>query len=174
MNPVPFSTKQSIIAYLAAEGQTVPEIAAAVELGEEKVANILLDQAFVLRVKELRQKLYSKDAKKAFDDLLPNAQDLIKKIIENPNTKPHLQFQVAQEVFDRSMGKAKQTVEHEGSLLRAVFEKMDQKRDNSVIDVTRIIEPELPALANPNARDADFNENPNTRDAVDDWMEKNL
>lgn len=169
MLEAPFSTKEKVLVYLAAEGFSIDEIAPLVALPLEKVSSMMTDQNMQLRVRELRSKLYSKDANKNFSSMLGGAQDVLKSVLENPNEKTHIRVQVAQEVFDRALGKPKQTIEHEGSMLRSLFEKMDQNG--------QIIEAEfkevLPALSNPNSSNQEEFKNPNLVDPIDDWVNKN-
>lgn len=166
----PNSSKQQIITYLAAEGKSVKEIAENTGMSQSTVKGILSDERVAFDIKHLRFKLHGKGVKERFNDMLPKAQDVAAEILENPNTKSQLKFQVAQEVFDRALGRPKQTIEHEGSMLRTIFEKLDGQRSVSVIDGELVTDVEVPALEPIKEKQL---ENPNNN-PMDDWMNKNM
>lgn len=170
------ANKDHVMVYLAAKGLKTAEIAEAIQLEPATVRLKLSEERVQFEVKTLRYKLYGKDHKKRFQDILPQAVDVTEQILMNPNTKDALRFQAAQEVMDRALGKPKQTVEHEGSLIRSLFEKLDGVKEEPAFDVEAIpialedrIEPAL--LGNPNERTKKTEENPNF---VDDWAKNNL
>lgn len=173
MIEAPFSVKEKILVYLAAEGFVADEISRAVDLPVENVNSMLLEQNVQVRIRDLRAKLYSKDVTKRFNAMLPGAEEVLKEVLENPNAKVEYRMRAAQEVFDRALGKPKQTVEHEGGLLRSVFERLDEQKNGRIIDV-EVTEAELPALSNPNLeKKQPQGDNPNFQDPIDAWVNKN-
>lgn len=160
------SNQQQLLTYLAAEGKNAKEISEALGMSQKSVKAMLTDERIDFDIKHLRYKLYGKGIKEKFQEMLPKAQEAVAEILDNPNTKSNLKFQVAQEVFDRSLGKPKQTVEHEGSLLRAVFEKLDGSRNVSeIIDGEVVLErTALPESDNPNT----------IVNPMDEWINKNM
>lgn len=161
-----------MIVYLAAEGKTNAEIAMVLNITSDTVRLKLGTEQMQFAVKHMRYKLYGKDHKKRFEEILPHAIDVTEEILLDPNAKQATRFAAAQEVMDRTLGKPKQTVEHEGSIVRALFEKLDEKKTvQPIIDVGV---PEL--LENPNNEPViQKYANPNlSSDPVEDWVKKNL
>ncbi len=162
-----------MVAYMAAQGKTNAEIAELLEIDISTVRSRLSDERIQFEVKHLRYKLFGKDHKKRFMDILPHAIDVTENTLLDKNSKSSLRFAAAQEVMDRALGKPKQTMEHEGSLIRALFDKMDGKQEKPVIDV-EAVGPKL--IDNPNGMSIpDISSNPNlSKDSVDEWVNKNL
>lgn len=163
--------RDQTLAYLAATGLTNAQIAESLGLDPKTVRLKLTDERIAFEIKHLRYKLYGADHKKRFNDILPHALDVTEEIVRNPNISPKLKFAAAQEVFDRALGKPKQTVEHEGSLIRALFEKLDAQKSTPVIDVGKET-----VIENPNERiNLPTQANPNRNmDTVEDWISKNI
>jgi len=163
-----------MLCYLAATGLNNSQIARSLGVAPSSITTRLKDEQLQFEIKHLRYKLFGKDHKKRFNDILPHALDVTEEILMNPNTRPQVKFAAAQEVFDRALGKPKQTIEHEGSLVRALYEKLDsQKNSKPVIDVPG----KETIVENPNERlnIVTTEKNPNTSlDAVDSWVSKNL
>jgi len=164
-----------MLIYLAANGFNNTQIASELGISTQTVSNKLQDGRIQFEIKHTRYRLFGANTKKRFDSILPQAIDVTEEIINNPNVKPQLRFQAAQEVFDRSLGKPKQTIEHEGSLVRALYEKLDAK---NVTPVENIKETVIEGVAqNPNTvvPYKKTEDNPNTlTDMVDDFVKKHL
>lgn len=125
-------------------------------------------------VKHVRYKLYGKDHKQRFSQILPHAIDIAEKVLLDPNTKTATKFAAAQEFMDRALGKPKQTVEHEGSLIRSLFEKLDGRANEPAIMEGSFTE--LPE-SNPNeVRQLTPAANPNLQsdNPIDKWADENL
>ena len=186
------ANKDEMLVYLSAKGAKTSEIASALDLTPQTVRLKLADDRVQFEIKRLRYQLYGKDHKKRFQDILPYAMDVTEEILKSPSAKPQLRFAAAQEVMDRALGKPKQTVEHEGSLVRSLLEKLNSKPGQEIIDISPLspdaIAPgtdldnvETPqarvdsqVLGNPNyVTKMNSQENPNFQ-KVDDWMAKNL
>lgn len=160
------TTTQQLIIYLCATGLKPSEIAEQLGISPGYVSNTLKDDRSQFELRKLRHQLYGKDSKRAFNNLLPAATEVISEILENPNAKTSSRLTAAQEVFDRALGKPKQTLELEGSLIKEVFEKLDGRtQQEEPFDVTPQEETEqnLP-LANPNRQ----------ADPIDKWADENL
>ena len=171
------SAQEQALCYFAAQGNmNQQQIAEAVNLSPGTVGQKLKSERIQFEIKHLRYKLYGKDHKKRFQDILPHAIDVVEDVITNPNTKQSIRFAAAQEIMDRALGKPKQTVEHEGSLIRSLFDRLDAKPEEpKPIDVTPI-ENEVPRLRNPNGQvEVENGSNPNLKeDKVDKWIRENF
>ena len=123
------SPKEDTIVYLAAKGMKPAEIAQAVGLTTGHVQSLLNSERLEFEVKHLRYKLHGKDTQKMFRDALPRAIEATIAVMDDPRSKPALILKSAEMVLDRSLGKPKQTIEHEGSLIKKLFEKLDDTKE---------------------------------------------
>lgn len=170
--------KDQMLVFLAASGKSNPEIAEILGIDRSTVRLKLQDSRMQFEVKHMRYKLYGSDHKKRFSEILPHAIDVTEQILKDPNAKQAVRFAAAQEVMDRTLGKPKQTIDHQGSLFRDLIEKLDGKeKEKPIIDVSNIMDASVvPMSENPNERIlADPTTNPNLeKDSIDQWAAKNL
>lgn len=175
--------KYQTIAYLAASGKNPDEIAAVVALKPSTIATLLRSDRMKFEVKHLRYKLYGKDAQKRFRDLLPQAIDVTEQVMCDESAKPATKLEAAKEVFDRAMGRPKQTMEIGGSLIRTLLEKLDGKEGgvSEILDVS-------PVPSTFDSQIPEYKENPNEfvkqeeidrrytvkKDDIDKWADENL
>lgn len=174
------SSKEGTIVYLAAQDKTNKEIAETVGLSVGTVGQKLRDERIQFEVKRLKHRLFGKDiknAKKRFDEMVEKAQDVIEEIIssDNPNQpiKPQLRFQAAQEILDRSLGKPKQTVEHQGSLIGQLFDRLDDPKIRDIIDLPEEGPDELSGFLE-QATETQGQELAPISNDLDSWIDKNL
>jgi hypothetical protein len=175
----PLKNQDEVLVYLAAQGRSPKEIADILGLTAETVRLKLNHERIQFEVKHLRYKLFGKDHKKRFSDILPYAIDATEAILKNPSAKDRTRFAAAQEIMDRALGKPKQTVEHEGSLIRALIEKLDQNGQNEKAQsIDSEVVPELSAGVSTNPNEIsrpDTSKNPNLQtDSIDQWAEENF
>ena len=175
--PKDLPIRDQIVAYLTVEGWTIDEIATAINVMPESIRLKLTDERIIEKQKALSYKLFSEDTDKRLKDILPRALDVLCEILEDTTAKPQIKISAAQDVIDRVLGKPKQTVEHQGSLVRAMLEKLNASPEEAIaVDFTEVSS-ENKLLANPNeARPSpDVRANPNFQeDPVDSWIKKNL
>jgi hypothetical protein len=172
--------RDQAIAYLTVEGWTNDEIATCLNVMPEAIRLKLTDEKILEKMRALQYSLYAEDSKKRFEDILPFAIDALEDIIKNPSVKPQTKMQAVTDCIDRVLGKPKQTVEHEGGLLRAFYERLNNQGNNA--DAIEADFKEIPEdnkrLANPNeviAPHQQIKKNPNlNEDFVDSWMKQNL
>lgn len=168
------SSRENAIIYLSAQGKATSEIAEALGISVSNASKTLREERIQFEIKRLRHKLFGHDTKavkKRFDDMVEGAQNVIQEIIDNPNSavKPQLRFNAAQEVLDRSLGKPKQTVEHQGSLIKELFDRLDDPNSSKIIDIEPM-EDELPALLAQSAEPQKIVE----QQSVDDFIKEHL
>lgn len=132
----PTSPKEETIVYLAAKGMKTPEIAQAVGMSNGQVQALLNSERLEFEIKHLRYKLHGKDTQKMFRDALPKAVEATISILDDPRSKPALILKSAEMILDRSLGKPKQTIEHEGSLIKKLFERLDDTKE--VVEMTEV------------------------------------
>ncbi len=166
------SSRDGTIAYLAAQGKTHAEIAEVLGTTSRTIGAIIATERMQFEIKRTQHKLFGQDNKaiaNQFKDMIPKALDTMREIIDNPNVKPQLRFSAAQEIFDRSLGKPKQTVELEGSLVKDLYDRLDtlKPQDLGVIDITPV-EPEASRPETVDVLPAP------PQDVIDAWIAKNL
>lgn len=166
------SNKDHLVVYLSAHGKSTPEIAEAMGLSPASVKTLLAKEHIQFEIKQLHHKLFGRDVQKRFKEMLAPAQDALEQILVNPNqnTKPGLKFSAAQEVFDRALGKPKQSIEHSGSLVADLIDRLNG--DKPTIDITPKIVKQV-ALDNPNHITERVVDNPNL-DPIDQWAKDNV
>lgn len=151
--------------YCHVQGCSNEAIATELSIPEENVRLKLSTEKLQIYAKHLKYRLTDEDPKKRFSDLLPYAADAIEEALKSPSTKIQTKLAAAQEITDRVLGKPKQTIEHEGSLIRGLIDRLDKKKQNDIIDIQGkiVVDALLPAAE----------DNPNL-DAIDKWAEENL
>ncbi len=151
------SSRENAVIYLAAQGKQQQDIAEAIGCSHSTIANILSKERVQFEIKRVQLKLFGKDNKAfaaQFKEMVPQAIQTIQDVMDNPNSKPQLRFTAAQEILDRSIGKPKQTIEMEHSLVKDLYDRLDATKPQDlgiVVDVTPDPQiqgtdaPELPA-----------------------------
>jgi hypothetical protein len=160
------STRENAVVYLAAQGKNAVQIAEATGSSTRSITVMLQEERVQFEIRRLQHRLFGKDqknVKRRFDDMVEAAQNTIEEIIndDNPNVtiKPQLRFAAAQEILDRSLGKPKQTVETHVSLIKDLFDRLDDPKTKEVIDINEV----------PDALGSGEEVSP-----MDEWAEKNL
>lgn len=114
-----------LVAYLTAAGATPEQISIMIgkEAGEIKAALQIerVDQMML----EVRRKQAGRDIVRRVKELAPKAIEVQEKLLNNELTKDNVRAAIADSILDRAMGKAPQTVEVGGSLLRQVLDRVD-------------------------------------------------
>ena len=127
---------------LSAGGVGVEKIAEVVGVSVERAEVFLNQDRTRIRVSRMREELFGSDPRARATVSAAAAWKVIDDLMSNNATKDSVRLAAAQATLDRAYGKATQTVEVGGSLLRALIEKMDQRqlaggesRERQVIDV---------------------------------------
>ena len=172
------------IAFMLARGLTQTEIAAMLGMNDKEITLIANSDRMKFEVKTLTYKLFGKDVQKKFKDILPEAIEAAVDVMRDPKAKPAVKLGAAMNFMDRALGRPKQTMEVEGSLIRQLFEKLDQKKSSEPIEMgqapEQIVVEEIkePLPQNPNEQGKkDFALNPNLNpdfDKLASWVENNL
>lgn len=162
------------VAYLAARGMSPQEIAEALGLSTQSINALLSQDRMKFEIKVVRHKLFGKEHQKMFKELVPAAAQAVENVLMSRETKPATRLAAAQEIFDRTIGKPKQVIEHEGSLLKELIEKMDNR--GKTIDVSSLPATEVVEYAeNPNQK-VSFSQNDEEKgmNSMDRWVDENL
>lgn len=164
------NSNEKAVAYFAAQGLTIQDISKQTGQPKKKIEALLENERVQFEVRQVRHKLFGKDIQSTFKKLLPVAGEVIENILLSKTAKDSLKFSAAQEVLDRGLGKAVQTVNVRGSLISDIYDKLDGKKSEPIETTVRLIEP-----VNPNETKAvDKVANPNLNDTIDKWAKENL
>lgn len=189
-------TRMQVLAYLAACGKKVTDIAEELGMSQPEVSNILSTERMQFEVNSLKYKMFGQDVQKRFKEILPKAVDVAYEVMVDEKAKPALRLSSAINFMDRALGKPTQQVEVGGSLIKELFDRLDGKAvaarpvteiiieqstlaedvqkelsmpEEVVVDAVREVKEET----NPNGRvKLDRDENPNFN--PDKWVTENL
>ena len=172
------------IAYMAACGATQKDIADAVGMEPGSICKIVNSEKMKFEIERLQHKLFGVDAQARFRNLMPKAINTIESIMDDKRVKDSIRLSAAINLVDRAVGKPAQHLEVGGSLIRQLFEKLDEKhkvidtepvQSHSESDMEKIIE-ECDLGANPNEverRDQEGNPNFDEDDTIEQWVGEN-
>lgn len=168
--PKDFFMKSHPACYLAAFGMRANDIAKELSLSVQKIQMLLNKDHIKVEVKDLERKYASSNIKTKIQALLPESVEVLEEIMMNENARHGDRINAASIIQDRGLGKPKQELDVGISLIREVFEKMDQRAikrekpsDLIIIDstVNSKEEAEVRKLVAP-------------KDSVDTWIDQNL
>lgn len=163
----------TLVAHLAACGLKAKEIAEQVGLSPDTVKRYLASEKIKFEIRRLQHNYFGKDPMRRFQTMIQEAGDVLETVMRDEQIKPSIRVMAADKILDRAVGKPKQFLQVEGSLIRKVYESLDQKNvtpnpnlDKEPIDIEN----------NPNETVIPETENPNAKDDkqvyIDDWVEK--
>jgi hypothetical protein len=181
MQKVSVTPRQRIIAFMAACGAELKDIAVATGYSANWVRNILDRGSTKEEIEKIQYRLFSSQSKKVFEDILPSAIETALKIMLDENQKGGVRLTAAQDFMDRATGKAVQRIEKEetqlvsvligrlqDSLPKAIQGQMkDDEREVTEIVEGDIIEPTAAPTSQP-----DETEKADTE--ISSWVEDNI
>lgn len=167
------------VAHLHAFGADRGQISVMTGLPLDEVGMILglprvKDLAF-----DLQKKHANRDFQNLFMSLVPDAVDTARNLMMDRSVKDSTRLSASLAIMDRALGKPNQNIEVGGSMIRELFEKLDQheaKRVDRAIEVqakqvhNAIEDGEIKETTSP----ADTTEPPGEVDAVDTWIKDHL
>lgn len=163
------SHKHNYIAYLAAKGFGTTEISNETGMSISRISTLLQSERMKFEIRAIQYKLFGKEPSKRFKEILPDAIDLAERVMKDPNVKPSLKLTAAMNFMDRALGKPKQSIEVEGSVLRQLYDKMDGKKEDITVETVKDVEP---LTENPN-KAVEKKPNPNSDDMTQ-WVLNNF
>lgn len=174
----------TLVAHLRACGLQPKEIATQVGLSVSTVNQYLASEKIQFEIRRLQHTYFGKDPMRRFQTMLQEAADVMEETMRDKQVKPSVRVMAADKILDRALGKPKQHLTVEGSLIRKVYESLD---DNTGKKIQTTIEvsgdnPNVRDVAqpgpekNPNEVEKPVRENPNAASDkgayVDDWVEQ--
>lgn len=168
--------KKEIIIYLAAMGKNYTQIGEATGATYLTIRALLELEQTQFQINQIRYKLYGKDVQKTFKELVPEAQELTATILRDEGQRPEVRLSAAKEIFDRALGKAKQTIEHQNSVIGKLYEMLDKTSEKEILDITPsgLLSPPALETAHEETKEEDLNSKPQETDKIDAWAEENL
>jgi hypothetical protein len=123
------------MAYLRVNGATNENIAREVGISLSRVSIISSSPRFKEYVSYLRYKIFGEDTEDRLKKLAPLSVDVITETLKSSIEKGSVKADVAFRLLDRVYGKPQQKIEHTGSGIRELIERIDRSgREANVIE----------------------------------------
>lgn len=175
----------TLVAHLRACGLQPKEIATQVGLSVSTVNQYLASEKIQFEIRRLQHTYFGKDPMRRFQTMLNEAADVMEETMRDKQVKPSVRVMAADKILDRALGKPKQHLTVEGSLIRKVYESLDDntgRKIQTTIEVSgdnpNVREVTAPVVGekNPNEVEKPVKDNPNVASDksayVDDWVEQ--
>ena len=133
--------RHHLIAYLAASGMTMRDIAFRTDLSSVRVQQLLKMPTLKSLVEDERQKLYGDNIEQQIKQEVPEALRVVSDMMTDREAKHGTRLSAAKDLLDRAIGRPIQRVEDVGSSIKDLFEVLDRagislnKKEDDVIDV---------------------------------------
>lgn len=118
----------TMVAHMAACGCQPKQIADATGLNISTVKNYLNSEKIKFEIKKLQHQMFAKDPIRRFKGLVEEATTVLEETMHDKNAKPSVRMVAADKILDRALGKPKQFLSVEGSLIRRIYESLDDKK----------------------------------------------
>ena len=136
LGPKKVSYKHDFIIRLAALGFKQCEIAERTGYSQTRLSLILNNSRIKKKILQVREQVFSKDPDTALRTMIPDALNVIREVIQNPQERAQTRIDASYRLLDRTHGKAKQSIDVGGSLIRDLFDQLDAVKNAKPIDVT--------------------------------------
>lgn len=155
--PQRLNHRSLLVCYLAAQGHKAKEIARMAGMSANRISVLINSEICQIQVQLIREVEFGGlGTEQQVDQLAPQAARIAQDIMTSETTSPKEKWQVARDILDRKLGKAKQRIEHSGSLVADLYQVMSEHIQQAVpptIEVTSVeaqSEPaSLPAVIEP-------------------------
>lgn len=153
------------IAYLWAGGANQEQISVMIGKPTHEVKNILALDRIKQLVFQIQKGQAKTDAKKIIKSIVPDAIEVARAIMLSPENKAATRANIAFQFMDRAMGRPTQTIDVGGSLIKDLFERLDNMQKAKE---TKEIEAEVSRIED--VEDAETVE----KDKFTKWVDENL
>lgn len=151
--------------HFAALGYSQKDIARHLGISAGRVSAIMKSQSCQSEIERLQKEFFDPD--KIFKQILPEAVKVTRRIMNRASAKDSDKLTAASQFMDRALGKAKQTMEVQGSAIKDLFAALDKSR-NTPHYLTPPIEAEFNEVS-------DKKESPKeNQDSMDEWLDQHL
>lgn len=118
--------EQSTMAYMAAHGATIDEMAKAFGFSKDNVKKLMMSTRMQAEVERLRASIYGNPSQR-IKTILPEAIEVDYGIMMDEDVKPNVRHSVAKNFMEQALGKPKQHLQVDGGFtIRNLFEKLDK------------------------------------------------
>lgn len=124
--PDKVSTTHDLMIYLAAVGSPQKDIAVALGFSDKAVSLILNKSEIKNKVKLKQAELFGDNARKRINTLANKSIGIFEEVLDSAQEKVSHKIDVAKYITDQSLGKAKQDIKVEGSLLSEFLARLDE------------------------------------------------
>lgn len=120
---------------MSALGLSRKQIATNLGISPERVSAICSSASGKAFISQIQKEMYFNDPQKMFLRMVPEAAKTVFKIMRDKEEKGSTRISAADVILDRALGKPKQEIQHEGSLIKELFSRLDQEKEQPVIEV---------------------------------------
>jgi len=126
------------MALMFAAGRTRAQVAAATGYTPQRITSIERSPIMQLRIRELREKFFGDQLKSSFQQMLQPAQQHYSDILNDRiRVKAEHKSEIAERVFNRVLGKPKESVEVTNKSVQDLWTLLDSmKKGENVLDIT--------------------------------------
>lgn len=185
LGPKKLSHRQQFICHLAALGYKPREIAKLTGMTESRLSIVLNSPIACEEIQLIRDKTFrSSTYEQNLNRMSAQALRVQEEILFSPNERSALKLRAADSVLDRKFGKAKQSIEVHGSLLRDFYELLQGEKPSEPKEIPIDAEWSLaqspnvpPAQQNVSTKDqlpAQTTEDILSDDLFESWSKENL
>lgn len=125
------------IIHMASFGISQRDIARSLKIPPTRIKAVLASSSVKQEVIRIQEELYSRDTKKMFMRMIPEAAAITYKMMKSKKSKDMTKLSAANMIMDRALGKPTQHVIEEKSELKDVFIKINE-RINSEESASRL------------------------------------
>lgn len=138
-----FSHRLRAAAHMAALGMKTGQIAQSLGITPSRMSVINGKPEFKQLVQEIQRTVFVNDPQAAFRQMAPQAAKTLYQVLADTAEKGSTRVSAASEVLDRAYGKATQTLQHEGSMVKDLFRQLDEERKIRDNKPARVLEGEF-------------------------------
>lgn len=151
--------------HFAALGYSQKDIAKHLGLSVGRVATIMQSRSCQDEIARLQDKFF--DPEKIFKQILPEAVNVTRRIMNKASARDSDKLTAASQIMDRALGKAKQTMEVQGSAIKDLLMQLD-KTNNAANSLTPPIDADFKEVTDKKeTQDKD-------QDPMDKWIDEHL
>lgn len=130
--PTEGTHQHDMMILMATYGHSIKDIAEHMDVTISTVSNCVNSPENRVRIRKAQERLYGKDVRKRIQSLLHKSLDLMEEVLDSPAAKEQVRVDVAKYLLDQGVGKAKQEIEHSGSMLAEFLTKLDSINDDAL------------------------------------------
>ncbi len=126
LGPKKLNHRHKTVALLAAQGLTQTRISQELGITQSRLSIIMNTRRMQAEIARCAKEIYGQDTQNRFTKLAEKSFGIVESILDNPQERSSLRYQVAKDCIDRQHGKAPERLEIRNSTIKDLFEAMDK------------------------------------------------